>query len=137
MSGVRRVGPRGLLAVFVAAVLTVSTAEVLGESPVSHSTTWRDSSGTHRAVSFQGTVDGANVAGTLRVAGQRDVYINATISSRGASITGTIQSESGLPLGTFSGQRDPDGMVRGTATVGSAPQIWEVPATALPVDAAP
>jgi hypothetical protein len=104
--------------------VSISSAEEGGQ-PIKYSTVWTDKRGTRHNVVFDGSTDRGKVTGSIRV-GQSEFQVDATMAA--GKLSGTVRDHEGTDVATFSGGRTGDGMVRGTADLGTSVQAWELPA---------
>lgn len=111
-------------------LLALAVPAALAATPFSYRTQWKGPDGKDRRVIIDGTASAGELSGDVDVGGIV-VRIMATVEPDG-SLSGIIQRLDGRQLGTFTGRRDPDEILRGTVTVGSQVHSWSAPSAALP-----
>jgi hypothetical protein len=113
----------------IAALSRIPSLTAFAATALSYATTWSDSDGKQKQVTFRGSAEGSTLSGTLNV-DALELHVSGVLV--GNSVTGTLRSQTGEPMASFSGKRDAAGMFRGTVTVGSTVWEWSVPADAVP-----
>jgi hypothetical protein len=112
-------------------VLVALTALLLLPGPAAAYTVvktivWSDGSARPGAAAFQGTVEGEQLQGVVRIEGM-EFRVRGTQRADG-TVSGTLYGRDGAAAGTFSAQLEADDTLRGTFNLSGAGGGWETPA---------
>jgi hypothetical protein len=121
------IGAKALLTVFWVAVIGDESVALAArtEVPISYSTTFIDTSGSQKPISFSGTATDKSLTGTLTVNGA-PVQVTATIGSDG-SVSGTLLNPDGSKYGVFWGRASGPKSMKGSFDLNGQVGDWSVP----------